>query len=340
MKDPGRPGGFEDDWRQRLHPGRTTPQTLKRPRVDFILPPARLARLVAGAREVLFTVTGAIHSRPQLVRHLDYITRKGSLQLEDQDGFRLEGRKALMELADDWDGVRKADSLARPDSPIGRTTVFSMPPGTDPQALEGAVREAAVRQWRERFEFAWVRHADTDHPHVHLVICALGAEGARYTPDRADLRHTREAFSEALRDRGVAAEATSRVSRGITRKAEPIAIRKMREQYERGEGPMPRTLEAAYLEAADAAFDPTDPVRPWELRIVQTQSNLRGLYLRQADLLARSADPGERRLAQGLQTFVAAMPPPDTRRLEMARKLRELAELLKVRAEHHRALLR
>lgn len=304
------------------------------------MPAERLSRIVAGAREVMFTVTGAVHSRPQLARHLDYITRHGALQLEDQDGFALSGREATKELAEDWAGLAAADSLRRPDSPIGRTMVFSMPPGTDPKALGDAVRETANQLWRDRFEYAWVRHADTAHPHAHVVIRALGAQGARYAPDRADLRQTRESFSEALRDRGVAAEATSRASRGVTRKAEPIAIRKMREQYERGEGPMPRTLEAAYVEAAEAAFDPGDTTRPWELRIVQTQSNVRGLYLRQAEVLARSHDPGDQRQAEGLRTFVAAMPPPDTRRLEIARQLRELAEVLKERAKHHRAMLR
>ncbi|HQT53816.1 MAG TPA: relaxase/mobilization nuclease domain-containing protein [Phenylobacterium sp.] len=210
----------------------------------------------------MFMVTGAVHSRPQLARHLDYITRHGALQLEDQDGHWLSGREATKELTEDWAGLAAVDSLRRPNSPIGRTMVFSMPPGTDPKALEDAVRETAIQLWRERFEYAWVRHADTSHPHAHLVIRALGAQGERYTPDRADLRQTRESFSEALRDRGVAAEATSRVSRGVTRRAEPIAIRKMREQYERGEGPMPRTLEAAYVEAADAVVDPVDTVRP------------------------------------------------------------------------------
>ncbi|MDO9249592.1 MAG: hypothetical protein Q7U11_24290, partial [Phenylobacterium sp.] len=76
----------------------------------------------------MFTVTGAVHSRPQLARHLDYITRHGALQLEDQDGFALSGREATKELAEDWAGLAAADSLRRPDSPIGRTMVFSMPP--------------------------------------------------------------------------------------------------------------------------------------------------------------------------------------------------------------------
>ena len=340
MSDLHQVRGFEDDWRAKVGPGRSGATPARRLQASLGLSRDRLSRLVGGAREVMVTVTGAVHSRPQLVRHLDYISRNGTLALEDQDGFRLSGRDTLKEMAADWHSLTEADSLKRPDSPIGRTLVFSMPPKTDPAAFDAAVRDCAIRLWRERFEFAWVRHTDTAHPHAHLVIRAMGVGGQRFTPDRADLRTMREGFAEELRARGVAAEATPRHLRGVTRKAESLVVRKMREQYERGEGPPPRTLQAAYIEASDAAFNPSEPLRPWEVQIVRTQSHVRGLYLEEAERLAQSPDEKDQQLAKGVESFVAQMPPADTQRLEIARQLRELADVLKERAEQHRARIR
>lgn len=340
MRDHGQVRGFEDDWRARALPGRRPPSNRTSLQPGLGLGRDQLVRVVSRAREVMVTVTGAIHSRPQLVRHLDYVTRQGRLDLEDQDGFALNGRQALKDLALDWSSLRQADSHRRPDSPIARTLVFSMPPATDGPALEAAVRAAAVRLWRDRFEYAWVRHTDTAHPHAHLVLGALGVGGERFNPDRTDLRRMRETFAQELRARDVAAEATPRRLRGVTRKAEKIAVRKMREQYERGDGAAPHTLEAAFVEASDAAFDRATPLKPWEVQIVETQTHVRGLYLQQAQTLARSPAPEDRKLAKSIETFVADMPPADTRRLEMARQLRELADQLKERAEQQRALLR
>ena len=339
MSDFGRPRGFEDDWSSRRLAGRQ-PATGAKSLSALGLRRDQLARVVTGAREVMVSVTGAVQSRPQLVRHLDYISRQGRLALEDQDGFQLNGRAALKDLAEDWNGLSEADSLRRPNSPIARTLVFSMPPGTDGQALEGAVRDAAGQFWRERYAFAWVRHTDSPHPHAHLVIRPLGLNGERFRPDRTELAMMREGFALALRHHGVAAEATPRGLRGVTRKSERYVLRKMRERYERGDGSPPRTLEAAYLEASDAVFDPATPRPPWEQQIAETQSKIRGHYLDHAEALAASPDPQDQALAKQVETFVAEMPAADTRRLEIARQLRELADQLKQRAEQNRTLIR
>ena len=288
----------------------------------------RLTRLAGGAREVVASITGAAHHRRALKGQLDYITRRGELALEDQDGFRLRGRSAIKDLLDDWLAMARADSRQAANAPLSRALVFSMPPGSDPQAVAAASRAAAHERFGGRFDFVWVRHDDTAHPHVHMIVRAQGRHCARFTPDRTDLRHLREAFAAALRQRGVQAEATPRWLRGVTRKSERPALRKMREQFERGEGPPPRTLQAAYLEAAEAAFGAGGPLRPWEVRIAERQGQVRGFYRQQAKLLESAADPQVRRLGVSLMGFVQAMPEPDTRRLALARELRALNQVL------------
>lgn len=289
---------------------------------------ARLARLAGGAREVVVSITGTAHDRRALKGQLDYISRRGELAMEDQDGRRLRGRTAIGDLLDDWLAMARADSRQAANAPLSRALVFSMPPGSDPQAVTAASRAAAHERFGGRFDFVWVRHDDTAHPHVHMIVRAQGRHCVRFTPDRTDLRHLREAFAAGLRTRGVLAEATPRWLRGVTRKAERPGLRKMREQFERGEGPPPRTLQAAYLEAADAAFGAGGPLRPWEVRIAERQGQVRAFYRQQAQLLESAADPQARHLAASLKAFVQAMPEPDTRRLALARHLRGLNETL------------
>ena len=97
-------------------------------------------------------------------KHLDYIGRNGKLELETDDGERLSGRigKALL---DDWDldidDVRRQATLAatkgRKPPKLVHKLMFSMPPGTPPDKVLGAVRNFA----REEF---WGQHRYALHP--------------------------------------------------------------------------------------------------------------------------------------------------------------------------------
>ena len=80
-------------------------------------------------------------------KHLDHIGRYGKLELESDDGERLSGRigKALL---GDWDldidDVRRQATLAatksRSPPKLVHKLLFSMPPGTPPGKVLGAVR--------------------------------------------------------------------------------------------------------------------------------------------------------------------------------------------------------
>lgn len=326
MSDREQAAGFEDFWRFVSPPNhRTPPALLKR---SDVTPHARLARLASGAREVVTSVTHASYNPRSLRRGLNYIARGGALELEDQDGFRLKGRGALAELVQDWDAAAQLDSRRRDEKPLSRTMIFSMPPGVDGNALEAGVRATAQACLAPKFDYVWVRHDDTPHPHAHLMVRALGRTGERFTPDRGDCDLIRQTFAAALREHGVVAEATRRQVRGVTRRSEPLMLRKMREAYERGEAAMPRTLRLAYLEAAEIAFQGDNVLRPWEEQILKAQAHVRARLLEEAARLGRSSQAADRRLAQDLAKFVEHMPAPDTRRLALARGLRDLNEVL------------
>jgi type IV secretory pathway VirD2 relaxase len=322
MSDVRRVQGFEDAWRPPVRPHRVRPEDVLRATAGSGLR-ARLSRIVRRVPEVMVKVTGRTRHAGHLGAHLDYISRNGALELEDRDGAILAGRRDVRELAEDWSAAAGADSRRRTNTPFSVSVVLSMPEGTDPAALRDAAGAFAQATFADRFDYVFALHTDAGHPHVHLAVRALGDHGERLNPRKADLEAWRQAFAQALRDRGVEAEATPRRARGVTRKPERSPIRQLRARHTAGQGAMPRVRQAAYREAGAAAFGGDVAPRAWERALVARQAQIRGIYLAEAALLSRSPDPADRDLAQAVEAFVRAMPAPDSQRLALARELRE-----------------
>lgn len=164
-------------------------------------------------------------------KHLDYIGRNGKLELETDDGARLSGR-AGRALLDDWDldidDVRRQISLVatrgRKPPKLVHKLMFSMPPGTPPDKVLGAVRNLAREEFWGQHRYAFTLHTDEPHPHVHLVLKAVSEQGVRLNIKKATLRHWRSEFARNLRLLGVEANATERAVRGETRKAKKDGI--------------------------------------------------------------------------------------------------------------------
>lgn len=314
--------GFEEVWRP-VGGRRLRPEAVLRHNQQTLDVRARLARVVRRVPEVMVKITGRIRTRGHLKAHLDYISRHGRLELEGPDGFPLGDRAGLREVANDWAELDLMDRRRRATSPLSLSIVLSMPKDTDPVVLRDAARAFAWAVFGDQNEYALALHTDEDHPHVHLAVRALADHGGRLNPRKGDLQAWREAFALALRDRGIEAEATPRRSRGVTRKAEKAAIRRVQERHRAGRGPIPTTLRAAYVEAVSAASGRDTALRPWELRLAARQARVRGLYQAQAQLLRSTGDPRDKLLAEALDRFVAEMPKPGSRRLALARELRE-----------------
>lgn len=313
--------GFEDVWRAPVRPGVRRPEAVLGTTSTSDLK-ARLSRIVRRVPEVMVKVTGRTRDPGHLAAHLSYITRNGDLPAEGRDGWPVEGRGEVMELAADWAVASLSDPRRRRTSPLSLGLILSMPAGTDPLRLRDAARAFAAVTFEDRFDFLFVLHTDVGHPHVHLTVKAQGDHGDRLNPKKADLEAWRQGFAQALRDHGVEAEATPRRARGVTLKAERGAVRRLRERAAQGQGAMPEVRRQAYRDAAQAAFGGDDAARPWERRMAARQAQVRALYLAQARLLQSSAAPDDRRLGEAVEMFVRKLAPPDSQRLALARELR------------------
>jgi hypothetical protein len=254
-------------------------------------------------------------------KHLDYIGRNGKLELETDDGERMSGRsgKALL---DDWDldidDVRRQATLAatkgRKPPKLVHKLMFSMPPGTPPDKVLGAVRNLAREEFWGQHRYAFALHTDEPHPHVHLVLKAVSEQGVRLNIKKATLRHWRSEFARNLRLLGVEANATERAVRGETRKARKDGIYRASLRAD-------STYVRAQAEAVAAQLLKGN-VRPepGKHKLVETRKAVEGGWRSIANLLEK-----DRRhdLAEDVRRFVDRMPAARTDRELIAHELRQ-----------------
>lgn len=320
MSDFRRPLGFEEALRP--------PIDVRRARINqaVLRPPGRagdavaygqLARIVRRAPEVMVKITGKTKDAGHLRRHLDYISRNGRLVLEGPDGERHQGREAVADLTDAWAAERALEPGRRRDSPLSRSIVLSMPSGTDPLRLHDAARAFARATFGERFPYVFALHDEDRHPHVHLTVRVLGADGSRLNPRKADLEQWRQTFAQALRDRGVEAEASPRRARGVVRKAERTPVRKLRERFVDGKGAAPRVLAGAYRQAVTERARPA----PWDAALKERQRRIRRALAAEAVALSRSERAEDRILGAALAEHVRSLPKIETR----AERIKQIA---------------
>lgn len=255
-------------------------------------------------------------------KHLDYIGRRGNLELEGDDGERLQGRVADA-LLEDWDldvdDVRRQGSLAatskRAPPKLVHKLMFSMPPGTPPQKVLSAVRNFAREEFYGNHRYAMVLHTDEPHPHVHLVLKAVSEQGARLNIKKATLRHWRSQFASHLRGLGVAANATERAVRGESRSAMKDGIYRA---SQRGDSRYLRTQAEAVSKAMISGGGQSEPSKS---TLLETQDAVRRGWQSVANKLLLN---GDRKLAAEVVDFFGGFAPPLTAREQLELSLREV----------------
>jgi hypothetical protein len=200
------------------------------------LSPAEIAQISRTVRRVPEVVVKVLprdsNNFAAVGRHIDYIGRKGELELETDDGERLSGKGVGRELLEDWDldldeHRRKAElgsALGRNPPKLVHKLMFSMPPGTPAKGVLAAARNFLREEFALKHRYAFVLHTDEPHPHVHAVVKAVSEQGVRLNIRKATLRQWRSGFAQHLRAVGIEANATERAVRGRTMKAKKDGI--------------------------------------------------------------------------------------------------------------------
>jgi hypothetical protein len=250
-----------------------------------------------------------------VARHLKYLDRGGELEIETDDGERAKGKEASKELIDDWgldldEKRRTADlkprSTGRPPPKLVHKMIFSMPAGTPPDKVLGAVKNFAREEFGAKHRYAMVLHTDEPHPHVHLVVRAMGYDGSRLNIRKATLREWRQEFARHLRELGVAANATDRAARGATEPRKRDGIYRADQR-----GDSIHSSQRARAVARQLVIDGDVTPEPGKARLLETRREVVRGWSAIADDLARQ---GEAQLAGAVMDFVKELPPVTTER--------------------------
>jgi hypothetical protein len=285
---------------------------------------ADIHRTVHRVPEVMVKVLAKDSNNLRSVgRHLNYIGRYGELDLETDDGERVQGRDAGQKLLEDWDldldEDRKEMGLA---SVSGRSPklvhkiMLSMPPGTRADGVLEAARNFARQEFALKHRYALVLHTDEPHPHVHLVVKTVSEQGDRLNIRKATLREWRREFARHLRVQGISANATERAVRGETR------IRPIDAAYRAGlRGDSTRTrarVEAVLSELTNGGLRTEEG----KSKLVETQKEVERGWRVTSDILLNQGQP---ELAGQVTRFLGNMTPPRTERELISRGIIEHA---------------
>jgi hypothetical protein len=282
----------------------------------------QIARTVGRTPEVMVKVLSRGANDLSAVRkHLEYIGRKGEVDLETDSGEKGQGTKDLLE---DWDleldELRAGSDLSATDRKapprLVHKVLFSMPAGTPPGKVLSAVRNFCREEFALKHRFAMALHTDEPHPHVHVVIKAIGEQGERLNIRKATLRRWRAEFAGHLRARGVPANATDRYVRGETasRKSDGIYRASLRGQSTH----MRVRAEVVARELAEGGLR----IEAGKADMLRRRAELRNAWKSVGDILTRQEQPD---LARQVRQFADQMPPTMTEKEAIAGQLHRRA---------------
>jgi hypothetical protein len=192
-----------------------------------------VARTAARTPEVMVKVLSSGATNVKAVqRHIDYVARKGEVELHTDDGDLLHGHGSASSLAGDWNldlveagATNTLGSQKRKSPPrLVHKLMFSMPPGTSPEKVLSAVQNVCREEFALKHRYVMALHTDEPHPHIHVIVKSIGDDGRRLNIKKATLREWRVKFAAHLRELGVAANATPRQFRGQSVSPTPLSI--------------------------------------------------------------------------------------------------------------------
>lgn len=276
----------------------------------------QIARTVRRTPEVMVKVTGGGISAGAVSAHFGYISRRGELEIETDEGERIP-KEAQKEFLEDWhleltagqyragrDGKQEARKVK-----LVHKIVLSMPAPTPPEKVLAAARTFAREKFALQHRYAMVLHTDQPHPHVHMVVKAEGEHGRRLHIGKEMLREWREDFARMMREQGVAANATPRVARGRNKGSTKDPIYRAQR---RGASIALRDNVASVVEELKKTGTVRDPGRK---KLVETRKAVVDSWMRAADMLDRQ---GEISLAGDVRYFVKHLPAVLTERGRIA----------------------
>ncbi|WP_156812663.1 relaxase/mobilization nuclease domain-containing protein [Legionella tunisiensis] len=149
------------------------------------------------------------------------------MPLETQDKTLLLTREESMELLASW---QASCFDSRSNSRDTVHYVFSAPPGTERGQFKTVTREFLSEEYEGEHDYLFVEHDDTEHPHIHAVVCMRSIQGKKLDPRKKYLHAMRKRFAETCRDNGIMLASSRRFERGLSGKSSKSELVQMRQK--------------------------------------------------------------------------------------------------------------
>lgn len=290
--------------------------------------PGKVNRVAGAAPEVVVKISGYGNGAAHVKEHMNYISRNGNVEIEDENGEFYRGREEVEIKFKTWerDLRRHKERGGKRDT---MHIVLSMPEGTEAKDVKIASREFAKETFSKNYSYVMALHEDTKQPHVHLTVKTLGHDNKRLHADPEDIQEWRERFAEKMRERGIDAEATPRPARGVVRKPEKNVIRHI-ERGDKTHKPRVSKVRASKIKEAVNEIEAESkglplPTRPWEKKIRDTQERVRAAWMNAAAKLENTGTEEAKKFAERIKAFVEKMPPIETERDLLKNQLKQKA---------------
>lgn len=161
--------------------------------------------------QVMVKISGSSKGTDKAQAHLNYIGRKGDVEIEDEEGQKYKGAEQK-QLLQSWEAMGMNTTHSEGQRKEAFHIVFSMPKNTNPDAMKTAVKNLVQEEFAGHKYFI-AQHLDTDNPHCHVLLAASDDRGARLNPRKADLHNYRVSFVNKLAEQGIEATASRKVHR-------------------------------------------------------------------------------------------------------------------------------
>jgi hypothetical protein len=284
-----------------------------------------IERLRAAQRlpQAVVKVLSYAHGTKGVKSSIDYISREGTLPLETESGDIIQGREEQNALVQNW----SRDFGTRKNNRDSVHIAFSMPKGSNPEALRKAVRKVLSTNFQDH-ESVFTIHKDTAYPHAHTIIKMRSREtGKQLRINQPEIHQLREAFAEAAREQGVHLGASPRAARGVGQKGTRQAIHHLRRR-----GIVPKVDKQAVEEAIQGVERGSWQEKVWEQAMRERNERERKAYLSEAQRLRAAAaqeniakdqktQESFRKAAADLERFSREMPHPKSRRQILMEKI-------------------
>lgn len=168
------------------------------------------AKLMSGGYEVMIKITSNARNKTQLLKHIEYISRDGELELLSADNHIFLGKADTKDCVESYANIPQRFERVR-ERRETYNMVFSMRDyeECEPHILQESAF-ATMKKLYPNAQFVLALHKDTDNLHCHICLNANNLNGSRIHIQKKDLFAMRQSFAKELNARGVYALATKR----------------------------------------------------------------------------------------------------------------------------------